>query len=142
VSVLSVAPSLLFRLYYFQIYFAIIVCGAFNGLFVMPVVLSLVGWQADASDDGGARQEDAGAAPPAPHSASYAAAAAALKTKELEPRCAAAGAGLAAFPARPTVASGVALVAPELAAPPSPSPSHASAYGKDEAPAKRGVFLR
>lgn len=61
VSVLSVAPSLLFRIYYFQIYLAIIVCGAFNGLFVMPVVLSLVGWEADArADDGGALRGDTG----------------------------------------------------------------------------------
>jgi Niemann-Pick C1 protein len=44
VSVLAIAPSQLFRLYYFRMYLAIIVCGAFHGLAALPVALSLVGW--------------------------------------------------------------------------------------------------
>jgi hypothetical protein len=132
VSVLSVAPSLLFRLYYFQIYFAIIICGAFNGLFVMPVVLSLVGWQADARDD-----DDGGSGDGEQSGAAYAAAAAAIATKELEPRLSSAGTGgpAAALPPRPIVATAAALgVAPGLAELPAASPSHASAY--DRRPAR------
>lgn len=43
VLVLAWAPSKLFRLYYFRMYFSIIVLGAFHGLMVLPVLLSLVG---------------------------------------------------------------------------------------------------
>ncbi len=43
VLVLAWAPSKLFRLYYFRMYFSIIILGAFHGLMVLPVVLSLVG---------------------------------------------------------------------------------------------------
>ncbi|CAM9449553.1 unnamed protein product, partial [Phaeothamnion confervicola] len=40
VSVLAVAPSQLFRLYYFRMYCALVAAGAFNGLAVLPLVLS------------------------------------------------------------------------------------------------------
>jgi Niemann-Pick C1 protein len=43
VLVLAWAPSKLFQLYYFRMYFAIIILGAFHGLMVLPVILSLVG---------------------------------------------------------------------------------------------------
>ena len=43
VLVLAWAPSKLFRLYYFRMYFAIIILGAFHGLMVLPVILSLIG---------------------------------------------------------------------------------------------------
>ena len=43
VLVLAWAPSKLFRLYYFRMYFGIIVLGAFHGLMVLPVLLSLIG---------------------------------------------------------------------------------------------------
>lgn len=48
VLVLAWAPSALFRLYYFRMYLGLIVLGAFHGLAVLPVALSLVGWQSDA----------------------------------------------------------------------------------------------
>jgi Niemann-Pick C1 protein len=41
VLVLAFAPSRLFRLYYFQMYLAIIIGGAFHGLAVLPVLLTL-----------------------------------------------------------------------------------------------------
>lgn len=47
VMVLAFAPSTLFRLYYFRMYMFIIVLGVFNGLFFLPVVLSLIGPAAD-----------------------------------------------------------------------------------------------
>jgi len=43
VLVLAWAPSKLFRLYYFRMYFSIIILGAFHGLMVLPVILSLIG---------------------------------------------------------------------------------------------------
>lgn len=43
VLVLAFAPSTLFRLYYFRMYLFIILLGVWNGLFFLPVVLSLVG---------------------------------------------------------------------------------------------------
>lgn len=43
VLVLAFAPSTLFRLYYFRMYMFIIVLGVFNGLFFLPVLLSLIG---------------------------------------------------------------------------------------------------
>ena len=106
----------------------------------MPVVLSLVGWQADARDDGGdggdGGDEQGGA---------YAAAAAALVTKELAPRLSSAGAGGPAS-SRVTVAAGAAQgVAPGLAVSPEASPSHASAFDNPSAPPARGAvpaFLR
>lgn len=47
VMVLAFAPSTLFRLYYFRMYMFIIVLGVFNGLFFLPVVLSMIGPEAD-----------------------------------------------------------------------------------------------
>ena len=41
--VLAFAPSTLFRLYYFRMYLFIIILGVFNGLFFLPVLLSLIG---------------------------------------------------------------------------------------------------
>ena len=43
VMVLAFAPSTLFRLYYFRMYLFIIILGVFNGLFFLPVLLSLIG---------------------------------------------------------------------------------------------------
>ena len=43
VCVLAFAPSTLFKLYYFRMYLFIIVLGVFNGLFFLPVLLSLIG---------------------------------------------------------------------------------------------------
>lgn len=43
VLVLAFAPSTLFSLYYFRMYLMIIMLGVFNGLFFMPVMLSLIG---------------------------------------------------------------------------------------------------
>jgi len=43
VLVLAFAPSTLFRLYYFRMYMFIIVLGVWNGLFFLPVLLSLIG---------------------------------------------------------------------------------------------------
>lgn len=47
ISVLAVAPSHLFRVYYFRTYTALIVMGAFEGLAFAPVFLSLLGPAAD-----------------------------------------------------------------------------------------------
>jgi len=47
VMVLAFAPSTLFRLYYFRMYMFIIVLGVFNGLFFLPVVLSMISPDAD-----------------------------------------------------------------------------------------------
>jgi len=43
VCVLAFAPSTLFRLYYFRMYLFIILLGVFNGLFFLPVLLSICG---------------------------------------------------------------------------------------------------
>ena len=43
ILMLAFAASTLFRLYYFRIYLLIIIIGAFNGLFVLPLLLSWVG---------------------------------------------------------------------------------------------------
>jgi len=43
VMVLAFAPSTLFKLYYFRMYMFIILLGVFNGLFFLPVLLSLIG---------------------------------------------------------------------------------------------------
>jgi len=43
VLVLAFAPSNLFRLYYFRMYFSIIFLGLFNGLMVIPLLLSRIG---------------------------------------------------------------------------------------------------
>ena len=43
VIVLAVAPSTLFKLYYFRIYLFIILLGLFNGLMFLPLILSWVG---------------------------------------------------------------------------------------------------
>ena len=43
VMVLAFAPSTLFRLYYFRMYLLIIILGAFNGLFFLPILLRLCG---------------------------------------------------------------------------------------------------
>ena len=47
VIVLAFAPSTLFQLYYFRMYFLIIVFGAFNGLMFLPTILSLIGPKED-----------------------------------------------------------------------------------------------
>jgi Niemann-Pick C1 protein len=43
VLVLAFAPSTLFRLYYFRMYFFIIILGLFNGLMFIPLLLSRIG---------------------------------------------------------------------------------------------------
>ena len=43
VMVLAFAPSTLFKLYYFRMYLSIIILGVFNGLFFLPVMLSIMG---------------------------------------------------------------------------------------------------
>lgn len=43
VIVLAFAPSTLFRLYYFRMYFLIIILGLFNGLMLIPLLLSRIG---------------------------------------------------------------------------------------------------
>lgn len=43
IMVLAFAPSTLFRLYYFRMYLLIIVLGVFNGLCLLPVLLSWIG---------------------------------------------------------------------------------------------------
>jgi len=43
VSILGYAPSQLFRLYYFRMYFGIIILGAFHGLALLPVLLATFG---------------------------------------------------------------------------------------------------
>lgn len=43
VIVLAFAPSNLFRLYYFRMYFFIIILGLFNGLMLIPLLLSRIG---------------------------------------------------------------------------------------------------
>ena len=43
VIVLAFAPSNLFRLYYFRMYFFIIILGLFNGLMFIPLLLSRLG---------------------------------------------------------------------------------------------------
>jgi len=43
IIVLAFAPSTLFRLYYFRMYLLIILLGVFNGLALLPVLLSLIG---------------------------------------------------------------------------------------------------
>lgn len=43
VCVLAFAPSTLFQLYYFRMYLSIIILGVFNGLFFLPVMLSIMG---------------------------------------------------------------------------------------------------
>jgi len=50
VMVLAFAPSTLFKLYYFRMYMFIIVLGVFNGLFFLPVLLSLIGPAPDEQD--------------------------------------------------------------------------------------------
>jgi len=50
IIVLAFAPSTLFRLYYFRMYLFIIVLGSFNGLVVLPTLLSLVGPAEDRSE--------------------------------------------------------------------------------------------
>ena len=43
VIVLAFAPSTLFQLYYFRIYLCIIILGLFNGLMLIPLLLSRFG---------------------------------------------------------------------------------------------------
>lgn len=50
VVVLSFASSTLFKLYYFRMYLFIIILGAFNGLMVLPVLLSLIGPMPDVNE--------------------------------------------------------------------------------------------
>ena len=49
--VLAFAPSTLFKLYYFRMYLLIILLGVFNGLMLMPTLLSLIGPEPDLSLD-------------------------------------------------------------------------------------------
>lgn len=46
IIVLAFAPSTLFRLYYFRMYLFIIILGCFNGLALLPIMLSLIGPEA------------------------------------------------------------------------------------------------
>ncbi|RAW40672.1 hypothetical protein PC110_g3127 [Phytophthora cactorum] len=43
IGVLAFAPSMLFRVYFFRMYFGIVVLGCFHGLVLLPVLLSLIG---------------------------------------------------------------------------------------------------
>jgi Niemann-Pick C1 protein len=43
VSILAFAPSTIFKLYYFRMYFFIIILGVFNGLMFLPIILSWFG---------------------------------------------------------------------------------------------------
>jgi hypothetical protein len=51
IAILAVAPSHLFRVYYFRLYLALILLGAFVGLAALPVLLSFWG-PASAADAG------------------------------------------------------------------------------------------
>jgi Niemann-Pick C1 protein len=50
VIALIAAPSAIFRVYYFRMYFAIVLLGASHGLIFLPVLLSLVGPRTLGSD--------------------------------------------------------------------------------------------
>jgi Niemann-Pick C1 protein len=50
VIALIAAPSAIFRVYYFRMYFAIVLLGASHGLIFLPVLLSLVGPRTPGSD--------------------------------------------------------------------------------------------
>ena len=50
IIVLAFAQSTLFKLYYFRMYLFIIILGAFNGLMVLPTLLSLCGPDTDMSE--------------------------------------------------------------------------------------------
>lgn len=50
VIVLAFASSTLFKLYYFRMYLFIIILGAFNGLMVLPVLLSMIGPSSDVNE--------------------------------------------------------------------------------------------
>lgn len=41
--VLAFAPALIFRLYFFRIYFSVVVFGLFHGIFFLPAVLARFG---------------------------------------------------------------------------------------------------
>ncbi|ETK75066.1 hypothetical protein F441_18627 [Phytophthora nicotianae CJ01A1] len=43
IGVLAFAPSMLFRVYFFRMYFGIVVLGCFHGLVLLPVLLSIIG---------------------------------------------------------------------------------------------------
>jgi Niemann-Pick C1 protein len=47
VIVLAFAKSTLFKLYYFRMYLFIIILGAFNGLLLLPTMLSMFGPKTD-----------------------------------------------------------------------------------------------
>ena len=47
VIVLVFAPSTLFKLYYFRMYLFIVLLGVFNGLMLIPLLLSRFGPQTD-----------------------------------------------------------------------------------------------
>jgi Niemann-Pick C1 protein len=49
VSVLAFAPSRLFRIYYCRMYISIVLVGGFHGLALLPVILSLIGSDDDAT---------------------------------------------------------------------------------------------
>ena len=46
VSVLAFAQTQIFRVYYFQMYLALVVLGAAHGLLLLPVLLSVLGPEA------------------------------------------------------------------------------------------------
>ncbi len=48
---LGFAPSNLFKLYYFRMYLLIILIGVFNGLMLLPTLLSWIGPEPDLSLD-------------------------------------------------------------------------------------------
>lgn len=54
IAILAIAPSHLFRVYYFRLYLALILLGAFFGLAVLPVFLSFWGPASVAASRGGA----------------------------------------------------------------------------------------
>jgi Niemann-Pick C1 protein len=47
VIVLAFANSTIFKLYYFRMFLFIIILGTFNGLMVLPTLLSLIGPEPD-----------------------------------------------------------------------------------------------
>lgn len=50
VTVLGLAPSEIFRIYYFRMYMGIIVLGFFHGLALQPILLSYIGPKSEKGD--------------------------------------------------------------------------------------------